>query len=145
MYSRILITMYDFCPKKPRTSEKMKFHWKHARNGTFRHCSSLVLKYDPTHDKTSKMAWAPSEDSDHPGHSPSLIRVFVVRSMGSIGTKLSSCGQRWLWSVRMPGLIYLHWAHMSLYLIYIHKCIIFYTLIYVLGNINTLFFDKWTS
>ena len=26
---------------------------------------------------------APSEDSDQPGHPPSLIRVFAVRSMGS--------------------------------------------------------------
>ena len=26
---------------------------------------------------------APSEDSDQPGHPPSLIRVFPVRSMGS--------------------------------------------------------------
>ena len=31
------------------------------------------------HDKTNKMAWAPSEDSDQPGHPPSLIRVFAVR------------------------------------------------------------------
>ena len=32
---------------------------------------------------------APSEDSDQPGHPPSLIRVFAVRSMGSQGPKLS--------------------------------------------------------
>ena len=37
---------------------------------------------------------APSEDSDQPGHPPSLIRVFAVRSIGSWGPKLSSCGQR---------------------------------------------------
>ena len=37
---------------------------------------------------------APNEDSDQPGHSPSLIRVFTLRSMGSCGPKLSSCGQR---------------------------------------------------
>ena len=36
-----------------------------------------------TFDKTKKMACAPSEDSDQPGHLPSLIRVFTVRSMGS--------------------------------------------------------------
>ena len=34
---------------------------------------------EPHRDKTSKMACAPSEDSDQPGHSPSLIRVFTVR------------------------------------------------------------------
>ena len=37
------------------------------------------LKFEPPHDKTNKMACAPSEDSDQPGHLPSLIRVFVVR------------------------------------------------------------------
>ena len=31
------------------------------------------------HDKTNKMACAPSENSDQPGHPPSLIRVFAVR------------------------------------------------------------------
>ena len=33
----------------------------------------------PQHDKTNKMTYAPSEDSDQPGHPPSLIRVFAVR------------------------------------------------------------------
>ena len=41
---------------------------------------------------------APSEDSDQPGHPPSLIRVFAVHSIGSLGPKVSSCGQRRLWS-----------------------------------------------
>ena len=35
------------------------------------------------HDKTNKMAYAPSEDSDQPGHQPSLIRVFAVCSVDS--------------------------------------------------------------
>ena len=38
--------------------------------------------FEPPHDKTNKMT-APNEDSDQPGHAPSLIRVFAVRSMGS--------------------------------------------------------------
>ena len=38
---------------------------------------------EPPLDKTNKMACAPSEDSDQPGHLPSLIRVFAVRSVGS--------------------------------------------------------------
>ena len=49
---------------------------------------------EPPHDKTNKMAFAPSEDSDQPGHPPNLIRVFTVRSMGSWGPNVSSCGQR---------------------------------------------------
>ena len=32
----------------------------------------------PVHDKTNKIASAPSEDSDQPGHPPSQIRVFAV-------------------------------------------------------------------
>ena len=38
--------------------------------------------------QTYKMACAPSKDSDHPGHPPSLIRFFAVRSVGSWGPKL---------------------------------------------------------
>ena len=35
---------------------------------------------EPPHDKTSNMACAPSEDSDQPGQTPSLTRVFAVAS-----------------------------------------------------------------
>ena len=31
---------------------------------------------EPLHDKSNKMAFAPNEDSNQPGHPPSLIRVF---------------------------------------------------------------------
>ena len=56
---------------------------------------------------------APSEDSDQPGHPHSLIRVFAVRSVGSLGHKLSSCGQRRLWSdwVDPPADLSLRLAH----------------------------------
>ena len=40
-----------------------------------------VSLIEPPHDKTNKIACAPSEDSDQPGHPPSLIRVFAVRSV----------------------------------------------------------------
>ena len=53
---------------------------------------------EPPHDKTNKMTCVPSKDSDQPGHLPSLIRVFTVRSMGSEGPKVFSCRQRRLWS-----------------------------------------------
>ena len=57
---------------------------------------------------------APSEDSDQYGHPPSLIRVFAVRSMGSSGPKLSSCGQWRLWSewADAQADLSLRWAHM---------------------------------
>ena len=43
----------------------------------------VVNKNEPPHEKTNKMSLAPSEDSDQPGQSPSLIRVFAVLSIGS--------------------------------------------------------------
>ena len=41
-----------------------------------------ALIYEPRHDKVNKVT-APSENSDQPGHPPSLIRVIAVRLMGS--------------------------------------------------------------
>ena len=38
----------------------------------------LLLSFEPAHDKTNKITYAASEDSDQPGHPPSLIRVFTV-------------------------------------------------------------------
>ena len=37
-----------------------------------------VVPYEPPQDKTNKMTCAPNEDSDQPGHLPSLIRVIAV-------------------------------------------------------------------
>ena len=37
---------------------------------------------------------AQSECSDQPGHPPSLIRVFTMRSVRNLGPNRSSCGQR---------------------------------------------------
>ena len=39
----------------------------------------IATVFEPPHDKTTRMACAPSEDSDQPGHPSSLIRVFAVR------------------------------------------------------------------
>ena len=50
--------------------------------------------FEPPHDKTNKMTFAPSEDSDQPRHPPSLIRVFALRSIGSLGPNVASGGQR---------------------------------------------------
>ena len=54
----------------------------------------LKVTFEPPRDKTNKMSRAPSEDSDQPGHPPSLIRVSAGRSVGSQGPKLYPCGQR---------------------------------------------------
>ena len=71
------------------------------------------ILYEPPHNK---MTCAPSEDSDQPGHPPSLIKDFAVRSMGSyIRTHASSCGQRRLCSdwANAHADLSLRWAHMS--------------------------------
>ena len=44
---------------------------------------NILNTNEPEHNKTKKMACAPRENSDQPGHLPSLIRVFAVCSMGS--------------------------------------------------------------
>ena len=54
--------------------------------------------FEPPHDKTNKVACAPSEDSDQPGHPPSLIRVFAVRMKKAWVLSYPSSAQRRLWS-----------------------------------------------
>ena len=56
---------------------------------------------------------APSEDSDQPGHPPSLISVFAVCLMGNKEPKLSSRRQRRLWSdwADAQADLSLRWAH----------------------------------
>ena len=41
-----------------------------------------VSTNEPPYDKTNKMTVRPAK-TDQPGHPPSMIRVFAVRSMGS--------------------------------------------------------------
>ena len=53
---------------------------------------------EPPHDKTNKMACAPSEGSDQPGHPPSLIRVFAVRMKKARILSFLLSAQRRLWS-----------------------------------------------
>ena len=50
--------------------------------------------FEPPHDKTNIMTFVPSENSGQPGHPPSLIRVFAVRSVGTLGPNVASGGQR---------------------------------------------------
>ena len=39
---------------------------------------NTLMTVGPSHDKTNIMTCVPIKDSDQPGHSPSLIRVFAV-------------------------------------------------------------------
>ena len=56
---------------------------------------------------------APSEDSDQPGHLPSLIRVFAVRMKKAWVLSYPLSAQRRLWSdwVDAEADLSLHWAH----------------------------------
>ena len=49
--------------------------------------AAMVIIYEPPRDKTNKMACAPSEDSDQPGHPPSLIRVFAVDAQADLSLR----------------------------------------------------------
>ena len=67
-----------------------------------------------SHDMKKPTKWVCAQrDPDQPGHLPSLIRVFAVLSMGSLAPKLSSCGQRILWSdwANAQADLSLRWAH----------------------------------
>ena len=69
--------------------------------------------YEPPRDKTNKMACAPSEDSDQPGHPPSLIRVFAVRMKKALVLSYPLSAQRRLWSdwADAQADLSLRWAH----------------------------------
>ena len=71
--------------------------------------------YKPLHDKTNKMTCAPSEDSDQPGHPPSLISVFAVCMKKHWALNYLLSAQRRLWSdwADAQADLSLPWAHMS--------------------------------
>ena len=58
--------------------------------------SGRFCKLEPPHDKTS-------EDSDQPGHPPSLIRVFAVRMKKAWVLSYPLSAQRRLWSESSLG------------------------------------------
>ena len=74
-----------------------------------------AYSYEPPRDKTHKMACAPSEDSDQPGHPPSLIRVFAVHMKKAWILSYPLSAQRRLWSdwADAQADLSLCWAHMS--------------------------------
>ena len=68
--------------------------FKEARNDS----PVCVWSIEPPHDKTNKIACAPSEDSDQPGHPPSMIRVFAARMKKAWVLSYPLSAQRRLWS-----------------------------------------------
>ena len=70
--------------------------------------------YEPPHDKTNKLACAPSEDSDQPENPPSLIRVFIVRMKKAWVLSYPLSAQRRLWSDWTDARIHFyHWPLFS--------------------------------
>ena len=74
---------------------------------------NFIYIFEPAHDKTYKMACAPSEHSDKPGHPPSLIRVFAVRMKKVWVPRYPLSAQRRLWSdwAEAQADLSLRWAH----------------------------------
>ena len=75
---------------------------------------SCLVRNELPHDKTNRMACAPSKDSDQPGHLPSLIRVFAVRMKKAWVLSYPLSTQRRLWSAWASAQadLSLRWAHM---------------------------------
>ena len=78
--------------------EWRKHHWLHIWAATW---------------QNQKFEYAPSEDSDQPGHSPSLIRVFAVRMKIPWVLRYALSAQRRLWSdwADAQADMSLRWAH----------------------------------
>ena len=65
--------------KTPNTTTLFRIAWwSSAVKELSSWLSACAVIYEPAHDKTNKMIYGPSEDSDQPGHPPGLIRVFAV-------------------------------------------------------------------
>ena len=78
--------------------------------------SMHVYLQEPQRQETYLHTRAPSEDSDQPAHSRSLIRIFTGRILDSQGYKVFfSCRQRRLCSDCADAQAYLNlrWAHWS--------------------------------
>ena len=73
----------------------------------------FILPHEPWHDKNQQSDCAPSEDSDQPGHPPSLIRVFAVRMKKALVLSYPLSAQRRLWSdwADAQADLSLRWAH----------------------------------
>ena len=77
----------------------------------FQHSLGLSKStYEPPHEKTNKMSFAPSEDPDQPGHPPSLISVFAVRTKKAFVPSYPLSTQ-WVPAGRPVILLVLSWGH----------------------------------
>ena len=70
LFPLFFLLILHFVTLQESTAFHLKFYYYYT---------VFILTFQPPHVKTKTMAYAPSEDSDQPGHLPSLIRVFAVR------------------------------------------------------------------
>ena len=95
-----------------RLISHMQIRYNAICNGLW---SGFNMKIEPWHDKTIKMICVPSEDSDQPGHPPSLTRVSAVRLKQNWVLSYPLSAQRRLWSdwVDVQADLSLRWAQKS--------------------------------
>ena len=101
MMDSILLQRHLWCP-----DDRQGRKWDDMR----------LVSFEPPRDKTNKMACAPREDSDQPGHLPSLIWVFAVCMKKAWVLSYPLSAQRRLWSdwADAQSDLSLRWAHMPL-------------------------------
>ena len=89
------------------------------KNETSKNVQSLQsISYsitEPAHNKPNKMTRTLSEDSDQPGHPPSLIRVFAVHMKKNVGSLASHKAHSKDWSdwADAQADLSLRWVHKS--------------------------------
>ena len=85
-------------------------------------CSLSFTANELPHDKTNKMACAPNEDPDQPGHPPSLSRAFPVhmRKHWALHNLLSAQWRLWSDWVDAQADLSLRWAHNRFVAAHIH-------------------------
>ena len=78
---------------------------------------------EPSHGKTNKTACTPSEDSDQPGHPPSLIRVFAVgmKKAWVLSYTLSALRRLWPDWADAKADLSLRWVHMPFFFWFCHE------------------------
>ena len=113
--------------------------WSEPLLGAWVILLALSCSFEPPHDKTNKMACAPSENSDQSGHPPSLISlgihpvwsVFAVRMKKAWVLSYPLSAQRRLWSdwADAQADLSLRWAH-SLFVGFVMRrliCFVFFS------------------
>ena len=88
------VSMNDMWPGRSLTSNP----WIRIQARSRRKATQLQCIHEPPHIKTSKMAIAPNEDTDQPGHRPCLIGVFAVRMKKHWVLRYPLSALRRLWS-----------------------------------------------